>query len=159
MECLFKDSLSIAVYRRNRFHREWKNQLNFMNLSPIMVLIIVFMTVSGFAIPINKTLDSRGFFVGKIIKMWEHKDQRKNPRRVELLWFFKPSEIMLHLKGVQDVLVNELLLASRIGRGLTNENQLVTKNIISFIILYFYNAYSLLNRVCGVFSRSWHFIS
>ncbi|KAG2316654.1 hypothetical protein Bca52824_019776 [Brassica carinata] len=70
-------------------------------------------------------LDSpRVFFVGKIIKMWEYTDQRQDPRRVELLWFFKPSELSVYLEGVGDVLANELFLASGSGVGLTNENLL-----------------------------------
>ncbi|KAF8099334.1 hypothetical protein N665_0245s0013 [Sinapis alba] len=72
----------------------------------------------------DSKLDSREFFVGKIIKMWEYNDQRQDPRRVELLWFFKPSELSLYLEGVQDVLANELFLASGSGLGLTNENLL-----------------------------------
>ncbi|CAA7025920.1 unnamed protein product [Microthlaspi erraticum] len=68
--------------------------------------------------------DSPEFFVGKIIKMWEHTDQRQNPRNVELLWFFKPSELSRYLQRVQDVLPNELFLASGSGVGLTNANQL-----------------------------------
>ncbi|CAH8363188.1 unnamed protein product [Eruca vesicaria subsp. sativa] len=63
-------------------------------------------------------------FVGKIIKMWEYIDQRQDSRRVELLWFFKPSELSLYLEGVEDVLANELFLASGSGLGLTNENLL-----------------------------------
>ncbi|CAH8363187.1 unnamed protein product [Eruca vesicaria subsp. sativa] len=63
-------------------------------------------------------------FVGKIIKMWEYVDQRQDPRRVELLWFFKPSELSLYFEGVEDVLANELFLASGSGLGLTNENLL-----------------------------------
>ncbi|KAH0908673.1 hypothetical protein HID58_031994 [Brassica napus] len=66
----------------------------------------------------------RVFFVGKIIKMWEYTDQRQDPRRVELLWFFKPSELSVYLEGVGDVLANELFLASGSGLGLTNENLL-----------------------------------
>ncbi|WZZ12268.1 hypothetical protein YC2023_105357 [Brassica napus] len=66
----------------------------------------------------------RVFFVGKIIKMWEYTDQRQDPRRVELLWFFKPSELSVYLEGVGDVLANELFLASGSGVGLTNENLL-----------------------------------
>ncbi|KAG2316651.1 hypothetical protein Bca52824_019773 [Brassica carinata] len=72
----------------------------------------------------DSKVDSREFFVGKIIKMWEYTDQRQDPRRVELLWFFKPSELSLYLEGVQDVLANELFLASGSGLGLTNENLL-----------------------------------
>ncbi|EOA21929.1 hypothetical protein CARUB_v10002416mg [Capsella rubella] len=72
----------------------------------------------------DDTQDSRRFFVGKIIKMWEQYDQREKQRRVELLWFFKPSEIMSHLQGVEDIHVNELFLASGKGLGLTNVNPL-----------------------------------
>lgn len=75
----------------------------------------------------SSKLGSREFFVGKIIKMWEYNDQRQDPRRVELLWFFKPSELSVYLEGLQDVLANELFLASGSGLGLTNENLLVTK--------------------------------
>ncbi|KAJ0253199.1 hypothetical protein HA466_0122660 [Hirschfeldia incana] len=72
----------------------------------------------------SSKVDSGVFFVGKIIKMWEYTDQRQDPRRVELLWFFKPSELSLYLDGVGDVLANELFLASGSGLGLTNENLL-----------------------------------
>ncbi|VVB17192.1 unnamed protein product [Arabis nemorensis] len=67
--------------------------------------------------------DSSELYVGKIINLWEHNDQRENSRRVELLWFFKPSEVSLYV-GVQDALANELFLASGTGVGLTNENRL-----------------------------------
>lgn len=92
--------------------------------------------------------DSSEFFVGKIIKMWEHNDQRQNPRRVELLWFFKPSEISSYLLGVQHVLANELFLASGTGLGLTNENQLVTEIVLSsflFIVIFNFHAHSWLS--------------
>ncbi|ESQ32100.1 hypothetical protein EUTSA_v10005547mg, partial [Eutrema salsugineum] len=69
-------------------------------------------------------LDPPEFFVGKIINMWELNDQR----RVELLWFFTPFEISSYLEGVQDVLANELFLASGTGVGLTNVNQLDVRN-------------------------------
>lgn len=75
----------------------------------------------------SSKLDSREFFVGKIIKMWEYNDRRQDPRRVELLWFFKPSELSVYLDGLRDVLANELFLASGSGLGLTNENLLVTE--------------------------------
>ncbi|RID68291.1 hypothetical protein BRARA_C00461 [Brassica rapa] len=70
--------------------------------------------------------DSHELFVAKIIKIWEHTNKRaKNPRQVKLLWFFRPSEISPHLlEGVQDVLANELFLASGEGPGLANVNPL-----------------------------------
>ena len=72
--------------------------------------------------------DSHDIFVAKIIKIWEHTNKRaKTPRQVKLLWFFRPSEISPHLlEGVQDVLANELFLASGEGPGLANVNPLVT---------------------------------
>ncbi|CAN8252293.1 unnamed protein product [Cochlearia groenlandica] len=70
--------------------------------------------------------DSTELFVGKIIKIWEYNDQCEYPRRVELLWFFKPCELLFQLQGVQDVLSNELFLASGSGLGLSNENILET---------------------------------
>lgn len=92
--------------------------------------------------------DSQEFFVGKIIKMWEDNHQRPNPRRVEILWFFKPSELSGYLQGVRDVLSNELFLASGSGRGLTNANQLVTE-ICSFCYSKIWSLqYSLSNLWC-----------
>lgn len=69
--------------------------------------------------------DSNEPFIGMIIKIWEHADKHI-PRKVKLLWFFKPSEISPYLEGIPDVLPNELFLASGEGRGLANINQLVT---------------------------------
>ncbi|XP_024011169.1 protein ANTI-SILENCING 1 [Eutrema salsugineum] len=65
-------------------------------------------------------------FVGKIIKIWEHTNKRfKNPRKVKILWFIKPSEISPDvLKGVPDLLPNELFLASGEGVGVANVNKL-----------------------------------
>ncbi|XP_019089870.1 PREDICTED: protein ANTI-SILENCING 1-like [Camelina sativa] len=67
--------------------------------------------------------DSTEPFVGKIIKIWEHANKHI-PRKVKLLWFFKPSEILPYLEGVPEVLANELFLASGEGRGLANINEL-----------------------------------
>lgn len=69
--------------------------------------------------------DSTEPFIGMIIKIWEHANKHI-PRKVKLLWFFKPSEIAPYLEGVPDVLANELFLASGEGLGLANINQLVT---------------------------------
>lgn len=77
--------------------------------------------------------DSSELYVGKIINLWEHNDQRENSRSVELLWFFKPSEVSPCV-GVQDALANELFLASGTGVGLTNENPLVTQFAFSFLL-------------------------
>ncbi|CAL9229955.1 unnamed protein product [Arabidopsis halleri] len=67
--------------------------------------------------------DSTEPFIGMIIKIWEHANKHI-PRKVKLLWFFKPSEIAPYLEGVPDVLANELFLASGEGLGLANINQL-----------------------------------
>ncbi|KAG7550310.1 Bromo adjacent homology (BAH) domain [Arabidopsis thaliana x Arabidopsis arenosa] len=67
--------------------------------------------------------DSTEPFIGMIIKIWEHANKHI-PRKVKLLWFFKPSEIAPYLEGVPDVLANELFLASGEGLGLANTNLL-----------------------------------
>ncbi|EOA20157.1 hypothetical protein CARUB_v10000449mg [Capsella rubella] len=62
-------------------------------------------------------------FIGMIIKIWEHANKHI-PRKVKLLWFFKPSEILPYLEEVPDALANELFLGSGEGLGLANINQL-----------------------------------
>ncbi|CAA0402012.1 unnamed protein product [Arabidopsis thaliana] len=68
-------------------------------------------------------LDSTEPFIGMIIKIWEHANKHI-PKKVKLLWFFKPSEIAPYLEGVPNVLANEVFLASGEGLGLANTNQL-----------------------------------
>lgn len=60
-------------------------------------------------------------YIGKLIKIWEHSN---NARKVKVLWFFYPSEISNYIKG-ENVLENELFLASGVGKGLANINPLV----------------------------------
>ncbi|CAB87707.1 putative protein [Arabidopsis thaliana] len=67
--------------------------------------------------------DSTEPFIGMIIKIWEHANKHI-PKKVKLLWFFKPSEIAPYLEGVPNVLANEVFLASGEGLGLANTNQL-----------------------------------
>ncbi|XP_027904520.1 protein ANTI-SILENCING 1 isoform X3 [Vigna unguiculata] len=59
-------------------------------------------------------------YIGKIIKIWETADKNK---RVKVLWYFRPSEIVNFLEG-NDALENELFLASGEGEGLANVNPL-----------------------------------
>jgi len=60
-------------------------------------------------------------YIGKLIRIWENPNKG---RRVLVLWFFRPSDISNYL-GCQNVLENELFLASGNGVGLANENSLV----------------------------------
>ncbi|KAF5748240.1 hypothetical protein HS088_TW04G00192 [Tripterygium wilfordii] len=59
-------------------------------------------------------------FIGKLIKIWENSDKT---RRVKVLWFFRPCEILNYL-GAEVPLDNELFLASGEGVGLANVNPL-----------------------------------
>ncbi|TKY74595.1 hypothetical protein E2542_SST03358 [Spatholobus suberectus] len=59
-------------------------------------------------------------FIGKIIKIWENADKSK---KVKVLWYFRPSEILNFLEG-SETLDNELFLASGEGEGLVNINPL-----------------------------------
>nr|GLL26731.1 protein ANTI-SILENCING 1 isoform X1 [Ipomoea trifida] len=59
-------------------------------------------------------------YIGKLIKIWENGDKSK---KVKVHWFFRPSEIMYHLKD-EKVMVNEIFLASGEGIGLSNVNPL-----------------------------------
>lgn len=61
-------------------------------------------------------------YIGKIIKIWENPDKS---RKIKIHWFFRPSEILYHLKDVQ-VAENEVFLASGEGTGLANVNSLVS---------------------------------
>ncbi|KAM7275293.1 hypothetical protein ACFE04_017159 [Oxalis oulophora] len=58
--------------------------------------------------------------IGKIIKIWEHADKSK---KVKILWYFRPCEI-LNFLGTEKPLQNELFLASGEGEGLANINPL-----------------------------------
>ncbi|PHT35354.1 hypothetical protein CQW23_27154 [Capsicum baccatum] len=62
-------------------------------------------------------------YIGKIIKIWENPDKS---RKIKIHWFFRPSEILYHLKDVQ-VAENEVFLASGEGTGLANVNSLVVE--------------------------------
>ncbi|RDX89664.1 Protein ANTI-SILENCING 1, partial [Mucuna pruriens] len=59
-------------------------------------------------------------YVGKIVKIWENSDKTK---KVKVLWYFRPSEILNFLEGCE-TLDNELFLASGEGVGLVNVNPL-----------------------------------
>ncbi|KAL2346893.1 hypothetical protein Fmac_000893 [Flemingia macrophylla] len=59
-------------------------------------------------------------FIGKIIKIWETSDKSK---KVKILWYFRPSEILNFLEG-SETLHNELFLAAGEGEGLVNVNPL-----------------------------------
>lgn len=60
-------------------------------------------------------------YIGKIIKIWETSDKSK---KVTILWYFRPSEILNFLEGTETV-YNELFLASGEGKGIVNVNPLV----------------------------------
>lgn len=59
-------------------------------------------------------------FIGKLIKIWESADKSK---KVRVLWYFRPCEILNFLDGYE-TLENELFLASGEGLGLANVNPL-----------------------------------
>uniref|UniRef100_A0A5B7B2F1 BAH domain-containing protein n=1 Tax=Davidia involucrata TaxID=16924 RepID=A0A5B7B2F1_DAVIN len=59
-------------------------------------------------------------YIGKLIKIWETPDKTK---KVKVLWFFRPSEILNWL-GDEEALENEIFLASGKGDGLTKVNPL-----------------------------------
>ncbi|CAK8568805.1 unnamed protein product [Lathyrus sativus] len=59
-------------------------------------------------------------FVGKIIRIWESGNKKK---RVKVLWFFRPCEILNFLEGYEAG-ENELFLAAGEGLGLANVNPL-----------------------------------
>lgn len=59
-------------------------------------------------------------YIGKIIKIWENPDKS---RKIKIHWFFRPSEILYHLKDVK-VAENEVFPASGEGIGLANVNPL-----------------------------------
>ncbi|XP_024031650.1 protein ANTI-SILENCING 1 isoform X2 [Morus notabilis] len=59
-------------------------------------------------------------YIGKLLKIWEHPDKM---RKVKVLWFFRPCEI-LNFLGDEEPSDNELFLASGEGVGLCNVNPL-----------------------------------
>ncbi|XP_019161532.1 PREDICTED: protein ANTI-SILENCING 1 isoform X3 [Ipomoea nil] len=59
-------------------------------------------------------------YVGKLIKIWGNGEKSK---KVKVQWFFRPSEIMYHLKD-EKFMENEIFLASGEGIGLSNVNPL-----------------------------------
>ncbi|XP_026408633.1 protein ANTI-SILENCING 1-like isoform X2 [Papaver somniferum] len=63
-----------------------------------------------------------GPYIGKLIKIWE---QPGNLKKVKVLWFFRPIEVVNYI-GDEEVPENELFLASgkQDSRGLTNINPL-----------------------------------
>ncbi|CAL0319218.1 unnamed protein product [Lupinus luteus] len=56
-------------------------------------------------------------YIGKIIKIWENADSKT--KKVKVLWFFRPCEILNFLEGIE-TLENELFLAYGDGLGLAN---------------------------------------
>lgn len=60
-------------------------------------------------------------YIGRLVKMWEAPDKSK---KVKILWYFRPCEILNFLEGCE-TLDNELFLASGEGLGLSNINPLV----------------------------------
>ena len=60
-------------------------------------------------------------YIGKLINIWEKPDKTK---RIKVLWFFRPCEI-LNFLGANVTCDNELFLASGEGLGLANVNPLV----------------------------------
>lgn len=60
-------------------------------------------------------------YIGKLIKIWE---QPNHKRKIKVLWFFRPIEILNWL-GFHVALENEIFLASGEGAGLVNINPLV----------------------------------
>lgn len=67
-------------------------------------------------------------FIGKLIKIWENGDKS---RKVKILWFFRPCEILNFLEGYE-TLDNELFMACGEGLGLSNINHLVIR-FFSFV--------------------------
>ncbi|XP_054796586.1 protein ANTI-SILENCING 1-like isoform X7 [Prosopis cineraria] len=59
-------------------------------------------------------------YIGKLIKIWETSDKNK---KVKILWFFRPCEI-LNFLPTNETRNNELFLASGEGLGLVNINPL-----------------------------------
>lgn len=59
-------------------------------------------------------------YIGKLVRIWETPNKT---RRVKVLWFFRPCEIVKYL-GTEQPLENELFLASGEGVGLANDNPL-----------------------------------
>ncbi|XP_030548736.2 protein ANTI-SILENCING 1 isoform X2 [Rhodamnia argentea] len=59
-------------------------------------------------------------YIGKLIRIWQNPAKL---RKVKVLWFFRPDEIVNHL-GTVKPLENELFLASGEGVGLANINPL-----------------------------------
>ncbi|KAF5195884.1 Bromo-adjacent-like (BAH) domain protein, partial [Thalictrum thalictroides] len=59
-------------------------------------------------------------YIGKLVKIWE---QPQQIRKVKVIWFFRPVEI-LNWVGDDSAVENELFLASGDGVGLANINAL-----------------------------------
>lgn len=62
-------------------------------------------------------------YIGKLVKIWE---KRNHGRRIKILWFFRPIEILNWLKDDDLTQKNEIFLACGEGLGLTNVNPLVS---------------------------------
>ncbi|XXG55998.1 hypothetical protein AAC387_Pa03g3535 [Persea americana] len=60
-------------------------------------------------------------YIGKLVKIWE---KRNHGRRIKILWFFRPIEILNWLKDDDLTQKNEIFLACGEGLGLTNVNPL-----------------------------------
>lgn len=77
-------------------------------------------------------------YVGKLLKIWEANKQKKG----KVLWFFHPDEISNFIGGLEDVVENELFIASGEATGLANINPLVIQ--LSFGNILFVPAVILL---------------
>lgn len=84
-------------------------------------------------------------YIGKLLKIWEHSDKM---RKVKVLWFFRPCEI-LNFLGDEEPSDNELFLASGEGVGLCNVNPLVSEYINMLILTG-----NMLKGSMGVASKS-----
>ncbi|CAJ1972304.1 unnamed protein product [Sphenostylis stenocarpa] len=56
--------------------------------------------------------------IGKLIKIWENRDKS---RKIKVQWFFRRSDILTYLEGIQTK-QNELFLACGDGKGFANVN-------------------------------------
>lgn len=70
-------------------------------------------------------------YIGKLIKIWENPDKTK---KVKILWFFRPCEILNFLTTSETTSDKELFLASGEGEGLANVNPLVVKTLSYLLI-------------------------
>ncbi|RRT68020.1 hypothetical protein B296_00037772 [Ensete ventricosum] len=71
-------------------------------------------------------------YIGKILEIWE---QQSHERKVKILWFFRPNEIVNYL-GDQVPMEREIFLASGNGLGLYNVNPPIQHHCSKFKQLY-----------------------